>query len=61
MVAWVRDAVELRPGLVRVAEEVILLAALTDEAALIWDRLEVLPAAEGDIWEDQCRRGAVGV
>jgi hypothetical protein len=60
MVAWVRDAVELRPGSVRVVGEVFLLVAVTDEAALTWDLLEVLPAAEGVIWEDQCHPAAVG-
>jgi hypothetical protein len=60
MVAWVRDAVALRPGSVRVAGEDTLLEAVTDEAALTWDRLEVLLAAEEVIWEDQCHRAAVG-
>jgi hypothetical protein len=53
MVAWVLDAVEVRLDLAHAAEG-ILLAVATDEAALIWDHLEVLLVAAVVIWEVRC-------
>jgi hypothetical protein len=49
MVAWVLVAVEVRPDLVRVAEEGTLHAVGMGAAVLTWDHLEVLLAAEAVI------------